>query len=76
MVTDARDTFRDVHPDAPEVGTFHGFRGGVRGDKIDYVLVGAGLVTRAAAILAEPGPNGRWPTDHHAVVAEVVLARH
>ena len=43
------------------------------GDKIDYVMAGPGLATRSAAILAEPGPNGRWPTDHHAVVAAVVF---
>lgn len=68
-----RDTFRDVHPAATAVGTFHAFRGGTDGEKIDHVMAGAGIVTRSAAILAEPGPNGRWPTDHHPVVAEMVF---
>ena len=44
------------------------------GEKIDYVLAGAGLATRDAAILGAPGPNGRWPTDHHAVVATLAFA--
>ncbi len=66
-----RDTFREVHPDAIDVGTFHGFRGSRGGAKIDYVLAGPGLRTAAASILAEPGPNGRWPSDHHLVVAEL-----
>lgn len=66
-----RDTFRDMHPDATEVGTGHGFRGGKKGRKIDYVLVGPGLMTLAAAILSDPGPNGRWPSDHHLVTASL-----
>ncbi len=68
-----RDTFRDLHRDQTAVGTFHAFRGGTDGEKIDYVLAGPGLATRSAAILNEPGPNGRWPTDHHLVVATVEL---
>jgi len=68
-----RDTFRDLHKDQTAVGTFHAFRGGTDGEKIDYVLAGPGLVTRSAAILSEPGPNGRWPSDHHLVVANVEL---
>lgn len=70
-----RDTFRDLHPDAHAVGTFHAFRGGSDGEKIDYVLASAGLVTRRAAIRNAPGPNGRWPSDHHGVVATLVFAR-
>lgn len=68
-----RDTFRDAHPDQAAVGTFHAFRGGTDGEKIDYVLAGPGVATRSAAILSEPGPNGRWPTDHHLVVASLEL---
>ena len=57
------------------VGTFHAFGGKTDGDKIDYVLASAGLVTRRAAIRNAPGPNGRWPSDHHGVVATLVFAR-
>lgn len=64
-----RDTFRDMAPDATAVGTFHGFRGGNRGAKIDYVLAGPGLTTVQAAIVDETGPEGRWPSDHHFVTA-------
>jgi endonuclease/exonuclease/phosphatase family metal-dependent hydrolase len=69
-----RDTFRDVHPEATAVGTFHAFKGGTSGDKIDYVLAGNGLATKAAAILSAAGPNGHWPSDHHPVLATVVFA--
>jgi endonuclease/exonuclease/phosphatase family metal-dependent hydrolase len=64
-----RDSFRDLHPDATAVGTFHAFRGTTSGEKIDYVLVDGGLVTLAAALLQAPGPDGRWPSDHHFVTA-------
>lgn len=70
-----RDTFRDLQPEARDVGTFHGFRGGTDGDKIDYVLADRGLVTEHAAILSAPGANGRWPSDHHGVVATLRWCR-
>ncbi len=31
------DSFRALHPDDTEAGTFHGFKGGTDGDKIDYI---------------------------------------
>ncbi|MCA8952977.1 MAG: endonuclease/exonuclease/phosphatase family protein [Planctomycetes bacterium] len=68
-----RDTFRTLHPDAAAVGTFHGFRGGTAGDKIDYVLATREFEVVDAAILSEPGPGGRHPSDHHFVVATLRL---
>lgn len=70
-----RDTWRDREPTTAAAGTFHAFRGGRRGEKIDYVLADAGLATQAATILDQPGPRGRWPSDHHAVVATLTFAR-
>ncbi len=68
-----RDTFRDVAPQAAEAGTFHAFRGGRTGEKIDYVLASAGLTTVTAAILDAPAADGRWPSDHHPVMAALVF---
>ena len=67
------DTFRVLHPEAREVGTFHAFRGGTQGEKIDYVLVDDGLVPLAAEILSAPAADGRFPSDHHAVTARLVF---
>lgn len=64
-----RDTFREAHPAAAAAGTFHGFAGGTAGDKIDFVLAGAGLRTFDAAILSAAAADGRWPSDHHPVFA-------
>jgi endonuclease/exonuclease/phosphatase family metal-dependent hydrolase len=63
-----RDTFREVHPDAADVGTFHGFAGGTAGEKIDAVLVGPGWeIVRAAIVTAARA--GRYPSDHYPVTA-------
>jgi endonuclease/exonuclease/phosphatase family metal-dependent hydrolase len=64
-----RDSFRDLHPDAREVGTYHAFRGGKDGPKIDYCLVTAQWRSLGAGILDQRGANGRWPSDHHGVWA-------
>lgn len=66
-----RDSFREIWPESSAVGTFHAFRGGTEGAKIDFVLTGEGLRTCAAAILNAPAADGRWPSDHHFVTARV-----
>ena len=63
-----RDSFRDLHPDATQVGTFHGFRGFTGGDKIDYVLIDQGWSTLAAEILHDHRGE-RFPSDHFPVIA-------
>lgn len=67
------DTFRDVHPGA-EALTFHGFRGrGARTlGKIDYVLRDAAWRVLDAAVLRDHR-DGRYPSDHFPVTAEVAL---
>jgi endonuclease/exonuclease/phosphatase family metal-dependent hydrolase len=65
------DTWRELHPLVERCGTFHAFQGGLAGEKIDYILRDDGLVAREAAILSEPGPRGRWPSDHHFVWARL-----
>ena len=69
------DTFRAVHPDATEVGTFSGFRpGATTGEKIDHVLVSPGVEVIDAEI-DRTDHGGRYPSDHFAVVATVRLAQ-
>lgn len=67
------DTFRVMHPDAKEVGTFTGFDPArTTGDKIDYVLVTPGIGVRAAAIV-RTAREGRLPSDHFPVTATLRL---
>jgi endonuclease/exonuclease/phosphatase family metal-dependent hydrolase len=65
------DTYRVLHPDAIEVGTFTGFKfGNTRGEKIDYVLVQPEAEVLAAAIVRTSKDN-RYPSDHFPVTARI-----
>lgn len=68
-----RDTFRMLHPQETEVGTFTGFKAGqTKGDKIDYIFVEPGTeVTRAEIV--RTARDGRYPSDHFPVVATIRL---
>jgi endonuclease/exonuclease/phosphatase family metal-dependent hydrolase len=58
-----RDTFRVVHPDAKDVGTFNAFQPEFRPEKIDHIFVDRHWSVDTAAILRDRF-DGRWPSDH------------
>ncbi len=64
------DTYRAVHPEGDLVGTYHGFGGSRTGAKIDYVLASPSVRTLAADIVHDQR-DGRYPSDHFPVTAEV-----
>ena len=64
------DTFRAIHPDARDVGTYHAFRGGRTGDKIDAILASPHWTTLDAAIVYLV-QDGIFPSDHFPVTATV-----
>ena len=67
------DTFRVLHPDVKDAGTFTGFDATrITGDKIDYVFVPRGTEVLSAAIV-RTAANGRSPSDHFPVTARVRL---
>ncbi len=66
------DSFRLIHPSADDVGTFHGFRGGTAGEKIDYVFVEPGTAVCSADIL-RISFRGKFPSDHYPVSATIEL---
>ncbi|MEO5822217.1 MAG: endonuclease/exonuclease/phosphatase family protein [Vicinamibacteraceae bacterium] len=69
------DTFRALHRDEPEVGSFSSFVfGQTKGEKIDYVLVQPGTSVLSAGII-RTGQNGRYPSDHFPVVARIALTK-
>lgn len=68
------DTFRIVHPDATEVGTFGAFAGKRNGVKIDFVLVESGTVVNEAKIIRTE-LDGQYPSDHYPVSAVARFAR-
>jgi endonuclease/exonuclease/phosphatase family metal-dependent hydrolase len=68
------DTYRVLHADAIEVGTFTGFKfGNTQGEKIDYVLVQPETEVLAAEIVRTSKAN-RYPSDHFPVTARIRFA--
>jgi len=65
-----RDTFRVLHPDSTEVGTFHGFDGRTSGEKIDAILASVQWEVTSADIVRTRS-NGRYPSDHYPVFAVI-----
>ena len=53
--------------------TWNGFRAIEPNRRIDFVFVSEGVRVLEHAILSETLPNGRFPSDHLPVLAEVVL---
>ncbi|UCG56985.1 MAG: endonuclease/exonuclease/phosphatase family protein [Phycisphaerales bacterium] len=68
------DTFRVLHPEAADVGTFNGFKGDRTGEKIDYVLAPPEVTVLEAKIVRDDS-DGRYPSDHFPVVALLRMPR-
>ncbi|MHC4349089.1 MAG: endonuclease/exonuclease/phosphatase family protein [Planctomycetota bacterium] len=62
------DTFRVLHPDVEEAGTFNGFTGSRGGEKIDGIWVTPDWDVIHAAI-DRTNSGGRYPSDHFPVTA-------
>jgi len=71
---DLRDTFRLLHSDAEDIGTFNGFTGDRTGEKIDAILVSPEWRVLEAAI-DRTHDGDRYPSDHFPVTAVVALPR-
>jgi len=68
------DTFRVLHPEKNDVGTFNGWRDEVRPGKIDYVFAPSWMRVLEARILRDR-EGGRYPSDHFPVSARLVVPR-
>ena len=66
------DAFRAIHPErSNREKTYHGFQGGTQGMRIDYVFCSPELSPLASGIDRRRGADGRWPSDHYAVWADL-----
>lgn len=67
------DAFRAVYPQrGPEELSFHAFKGGAKGSRIDFIFHTDHWVATAAAI-DRTSKDGRYPSDHYPVTAVVKL---
>ncbi|NOY42955.1 MAG: endonuclease/exonuclease/phosphatase family protein [Planctomycetes bacterium] len=63
-----RDSFRDLHPESTDVGTFNGFGKHMGKSKIDTVFISKQWSVQEAAI-DRTEQDGRFPSDHFPVTA-------
>ncbi len=67
------DAFRAVHPErTPDEASFNGFKGTVKGSRIDFIFHTPHWIARAAAI-DRTQRDGRYPSDHYPVTATLSL---
>lgn len=65
------DTYRAVHREEPG-GTFHNWGEMFVHARIDWILCSTEFQVRGAG-LVKHRPQGRWPSDHYPVVADIEL---
>jgi endonuclease/exonuclease/phosphatase family metal-dependent hydrolase len=69
------DAYREVHPERkPDEATFHAFKGGREGLRIDWILHSPHWRATAASI-DHTQRDGHYPSDHFPVTAEVQLVK-
>lgn len=67
------DAFRAVHPTrSPEELSFHAFKGGATGSRIDFIFHTADFTT-TAAVIDRTSRAGHYPSDHYPVTAVLHL---
>jgi endonuclease/exonuclease/phosphatase family metal-dependent hydrolase len=67
------DSYRTLHPQRqPDEASFNGFKGGVKGSRIDFIFHTAHFKATAAAI-DRTSRDGRYPSDHYPVTAVLEL---
>ena len=64
------DGMRILQPDEKPIATFHGFEGGTKGPRIDYIFTSAGIRMTAAEVDRSHKAD-RYPSDHYPVVATI-----
>jgi endonuclease/exonuclease/phosphatase family metal-dependent hydrolase len=69
------DAYREVHSvRSPEELSFHTFKGGTLGSRIDFILHTSQFTALEASIVRSRSADGHFPSDHYAVTA-VLIAR-
>lgn len=67
------DSYRTVYPTrSPDESSFHAFKGGATGSRIDFIFHTSHFRATAAAV-DRTEENGRFPSDHYPVTAVLVL---
>jgi endonuclease/exonuclease/phosphatase family metal-dependent hydrolase len=69
------DAYREIHPNRQtDEASFHGFKGGKEGSRIDWIIHSTDLAGIEATI-DRRNEDGRYPSDHYPVTAVLVKAK-
>lgn len=69
------DSYREVHPKVEaDEASFNGFKGEVKGMRIDWILHSPELKATSAEIVRTHSAEGRYPSDHYPVTAVLRFA--
>lgn len=69
------DAYRSIHPDRQtDEASFHGFKGGREGSRIDWIFHSEDLKAAEASI-DRTSQDGRYPSDHYPVTAVLVRVK-
>ena len=66
------ETYRAMNPEGPEQATYHGWKGTIHGEKIDFIFVKGVREVLDAAIVRE-NPFRKYLSDHYPVVATLLV---
>jgi endonuclease/exonuclease/phosphatase family metal-dependent hydrolase len=68
------DAYRETHPvRSPDERSFHGFEGGTKGSRIDFIFHTSQFFATGAAIVRTASDDGHFPSDHYPVTAILQL---
>jgi len=67
------DSYRVLHPDEKQVGTYGGFKGKTDSEKIDYIFVDPRRTRVLDAEIIRTQIKGVYPSDHYPLSAKVVF---
>jgi endonuclease/exonuclease/phosphatase family metal-dependent hydrolase len=68
------DAYREIHPERQtDEASFHGFKGGKEGSRIDWIIHSEDLKAIEAG-MDRTSEDGRYPSDHYPVTAVLVRA--
>ncbi len=68
------DSYRVIHKEAKDVGTYHGYEGGQEGRRIDYIMAREDMKVIDAKILTDEFDKG-YPSDHYPVIALLAIPK-
>jgi endonuclease/exonuclease/phosphatase family metal-dependent hydrolase len=69
-----KDAWLEVNAGKPDMGTYHSFSGKQNGPKIDHIPLSENVQALQVTV-DQRGVNGKFPSDHYPVIAQILLKK-